>query len=296
MLHKYLRAIGFSKLNSRKELQSLLRECIEKADAKSYVSIDDETIFAEFNKEFSKGMGIAVRGEFDEENRFTYEYYFPYVIGTNLSSTEDISIERHAEKESYAGVCDDVRVGVSLIFYLQNIIPYIKLKNAKKLPIRGTSLTLSALSTQGIIMMPIEKDALAQKKNNQNKINRLKLLQEAKRGNEEAMETLSLDDMDTYSFVAKKIHKQDLFSLVDTCFMPYGVECDMYSIVGQIIACRQQENSMTKEIVHILSVECNDLVFDVCINSVDLYGEPAVGRRFKGSIWLQGFVNFPMEV
>jgi len=31
----------------------------------------------------------------------------------------------------------------------------------------------------------------------------------------------------------------------------------------------------------------------VCINAKDLIGEPEEGRRFKGVIWLQGFVNYP---
>ena len=34
------------------------------------------------------------------------------------------------------------------------------------------------------------------------------------------------------------------------------------------------------------------LLFNVCINSQDLLGEPEIGRRFKGQIWLQGTLNF----
>ena len=37
------------------------------------------------------------------------------------------------------------------------------------------------------------------------------------------------------------------------------------------------------------------MVGDRRINEKDLYGEPQVGRRFKGSIWLQGYINFPEE-
>ena len=33
-----------------------------------------------------------------------------------------------AEKEAYAGVCDEIKLGVTIIFYLQNIIPYKRLK------------------------------------------------------------------------------------------------------------------------------------------------------------------------
>ena len=35
-------------------------------------------------------------------------------------------IERHADKESFAGACDDLRIGVTLIFYLQNAAEYLQ--------------------------------------------------------------------------------------------------------------------------------------------------------------------------
>ena len=75
--------------------------------------------------------------------------------------------------------------------------------------------------------------------------------------------------------------------------MPYGVECDQYSILGEIEECKVVTNAITAEQVYIMTLNCNDLCFDVCINSEDLLGEPAVGRRFKGIIWLQGHINFP---
>ena len=49
---------------------------------------------------------------------------------------------------------------------------------------------------------------------------------------------------------------------------------------------------MTKEKIYVLTVECNNLEFDVCINEEDLIGEPEIGRRLKASIWLQGRLNF----
>ena len=46
------------------------------------------------------------------------------------------------------------------------------------------------------------------------------------------------------------------------------------------------------EELYLLVIESNDVVFEVCINKNNLLGEPLVGRRFKGTIWLQGTVNF----
>jgi hypothetical protein len=37
-----------------------------------------------------------------------------------------------------------------------------------------------------------------------------------------------------------------------------------------------------------MKIECNDIQFDVCINEKDLMGQPEIGRRFKGNIWMQG--------
>ena len=81
--------------------------------------------------------------------------------------------------------------------------------------------------------------------------------------------------------------------MVDSYFMPYGVECDQYSVLGEIKETRTVENFLTKEKVYIMRISCNDLEFDLCINDEDLLGEPAVGRRFKGNIWMQGYINFP---
>ncbi len=293
-MHRYLRAIGFSKIKSRSQVNELLAYIIRNADEKKYTSIDDtDVMFSEYSKEFTENTGIIVRGEYNEDNQFVFDYYFPYIKGIQISSYEDISIERYAEKEAYAGVCDDIKVGVTLIFYLQNVISYLKIKNAGRLPIRGTSLVLSGLSVEGRILLPIKKNKQDLKKIKEEKVNRSRLLIAAKHGDEKAMESLTLEDLDTYSNVAKKLMTQDVYTLVDSYFMPYGVECDQYSILGEIIDYEYMKNKATKEELCQMTVNCNDLIFDICINTADLVGEPEVGRRFKGVIWLQGNINFP---
>ncbi len=295
-MHRYMRAIGFSKLKNRKELQDLITDIIVNADERSYTSKDDDIIIAEFCKDFAENIGIAVCGEFDSEDKFSFDYYYPYLRGTEISSEEDVSVERHAGTESYAGICDDIKVGVSLIFYLQNMIPYIKAHNSKKLPVIGTTVTLSALSLQGKIMMPIIKNEKDKKKIKKASSNRNSLIAAARKGDEEAIENLTLEDMDTYTVISKKIQKEDVFTLVDTYFMPYGVECDHYSILGEILDCNKVTNKMTSEEIYQMTISCNDLIFNICINEKDLYGEPLAGRRFKGSIWMQGYINFPEGV
>ena len=294
-MHKFLRAVGFSQYTEKKQVQKLIRDIIIHADERSYTTVGKKTLVAEFDRNFAEDIGIAVCGEFDEDDTYSFDYYLPYLRSDLVSTAEDISIERHAAKESYAGICDDPKVGVSLIFYLQNMISYLKLQGEGKIPAKGTSLNLSALSCQGTIMMPSQKTEWQKKKIAKDAVQRNRLIQAARGGDEEAMESLTLEDMDTYTSISRKIQKADIFSLVDTYFMPYGVECDQYSVLGEITDMKLVTNGLTGEKVHILTLCCNDLNLKVAINSIDLLGEPAVGRRFKGSVWLQGQVNFPEE-
>ena len=292
-LHRFMRAIGFSEYTDRNKLKELLKKVILTADQRAYTINDEDIMLGEFSKGFAENMGITVCGEFDEEDKFTYEYYYPYLRGRGITSLEDVSVERHASRESYAGVCDDIKVGISLIFYLQNRIPYVKAHFCGELPIRGTSLTLSGLSTQGSILLPIEKDEEQKQRIRQDSANRTNLIAAARKGDEDAIEMLTMEDMDMYSTISKKIQKEDVFSIVDTYFMPYGVECDHYSVLGEIMEYSKVRNNITGEEIFLLKICCNELTFDVAINIIDMLGEPRVGRRFKGSIWLQGFINFP---
>lgn len=295
-MHKYMRAIGFSEYGDRKKLKELLTDTIMNSDKRGYTMNQEGILLGEFCKNFAENMGVAVCGEFDEEDKFIYDYYYPYLAGTGITTTEDISVERHAAKDSYAGVCDEMNLGISLIFYLRNMITYVKAQAEERLPVRGTTLTLSALSIKGSIMMAIQKDEKQKQRVQRKTKARNKLLDAARKGSEEAIETLTLEDMDTYSVISSRIQKEDVFSIVDTYFMPYGVECDQYSVLGEIVAMKLTTNQVTGEKIYILTICCNELTFDVCINIIDLFGEPQVGRRFKGIVWLQGFINFPEEI
>ena len=304
-MHKYLRAVGFSEVKNREQLQKLIGEVVTKTvvhlekeengcKATRDIVVDEENrIYAELCLDFSPEVGLCVRGEYDEENVFLYEYYFPYIKGRYISSNENITVERLAEKEAYAGVCDDIKVGVSLIFYLQNMIEYKRYKAKELLPVKGTRLLLSGLSIDGKIMMPINKNEKEKEKLRKASIERNQLIEQARRGDEQAIESLTLDDMDTYTTISRKIQKEDVFSLVDTYFMPYGVECDQYSVLGEITEVNHQKNRLTGEELIVMNIECNELSFDVCINKKDLFGEPEVGRRFKGVVWLQGTIDYP---
>ena len=92
--------------------------------------------------------------------------------------------------------------------------------------------------------------------------------------------------------ISRRIADEDVFSIVTTHFMPCGVECDHYNIMGDILDVELRENNKTGEKIYVMTIESNSIVLDVCINEQDLLGVPERGRRFRGIIWLQGLVHF----
>lgn len=287
-MHKFLKSIGFTEVN-RTEMENLLQDIVDHPDVIKVTKDSDGNEFAELSKEYGKNIGIMVRGIYDEGDVFTREYYCPYFIGTTKTTDEIVEIEKHAERESYAGVCDDIKLGVSLIFYLQNVVDYLAEYNGKSNQIKIRGAVLTGLASDGKILIPVKKVKKCEVEN-QDTNSRNQLIARAREGDENAIENLTMEDMDLYTIISRRIVHEDVLSIVDTYFMPYGIECDQYSILGDIIDYTSVENKYTGEEIYCLKISCNDLIFDVCLNKKDLLGIPEIGRRFKGNIWMQGSV------
>lgn len=285
-MHKFLRAIGFSDI-TKKDLDILIEEIKERPQLMKVTTDSEGNEFGEFSREFAPNMGIIVRGSYLEDDSFEVEYYTPYFLGSQVTTQEPIDIEKHSEKESYAGVCDDPRIGVTLIFYLQNVADYLSERKAHSSDVNGGAL-LAGLSVDGKILLPEVKKAVKAGRPSQK--DRSQLISEARDGDEDAIESLTLEDMDTYSMLSKRVMNEDILTIVSSCFMPYGIESDQYSVLAEIVDLLEIENSLTSDIIYCMKLKCNDMVFDVCINKKDLMGEPEIGRRFKGNIWMQGTV------
>lgn len=294
-MHKYLRSIGFSSYIHRKDIQKLLNEVHESPDNIEVSDLLDST-FITMEKDFGPDMGIGIFGEYDDTDRFQIEYYYPYFKSRIVSSIVPCNISRHTDRYAFSVMSEELRLGISLIFYLQNTNGYLScvtdhIPLNRKLPIH-----LSAMSNSGCILLPIRKTSTERRQSLVMARKRVNLIESARNGDESAMESLTMLDIDQYNQAAMRIQHEDLYSIVDTCFMPAGMECDQYSIIGDILEMEEIRNTITDEIVYHFLIECNDIHFALLINSKDLYGEPAVGRRFKGDVWLQGHVDFPEVV
>ena len=292
-MHSFLKVIGFDNIKTRADLEKLISYIIEEAADRRVYRTREGILFSEMSMEFAEGIGITIRGEYDsnEAGKFRLEHYFPYVCGHNVSVREEVYISKRVDTDAYTGMCDDYRIGVSLIFYLQNVIEFME-KSAVNYEPAVYPVTLSALALNGTIILPTMQDEKITKSIRADANHRTQLIAEAKKGNQEAIDSLTIDDIDLYATVSKRIRTEDVYSIVDTSFIPYGSESDNYTVLGTITDCRVIKNRQTEEELYLLSLICNQIPFELCINKKDLYGEPAPGRRFRGTIWMQGHVDF----
>ena len=275
-----------------KDVRAILRTLAKDPASVRYYQLDHDTTICEIKCEAAPGIGVAIYGEMDDRDDMEIDYYYPYLESSEVSSTEYCTLQRHIDRDTYAGMLEEYRVGLSLIFYLLNPLEYRQKKQKLNSRLKVESVCLSGLASEGIIILPVQKSEKEKEKAKVAAANRNSLIRAAEGGDESAMETLSFDDYELYNSISRRIENEDIYSIVDTSFMPSGLESDQYAMLGEITSAEKRENRFTHEYIYDLRVLCNDIIFRIGINESDLLGEPAPGRRFKGKIWLQGSANF----
>lgn len=292
-MHRFLRTVGFSEYQKKHMIDGLITDLTNKSRPEQIrkIQLDNETNLCEVRTEIAPNMGINIYGEMDETGNIKPEYYVPYMVGLIPSSNAECSIQRHTDRETYAGLLDEYKVGISLIYYLENVMEYRERK-LSRVSTDVEYVSLAGLSVKGKIILPIKK---TEKQKQMAKVamkERNNLLEAAKNGSEEAIETLTIEDIDLYSQISRRVLKEDIYSIIDSCFMPCGIECDQYSVIGTIQELETLKNCITGEDIYKMKLECNDMNFCIAINKQDLIGEPQAGRRFKGQIWMTGTAKF----
>ena len=290
-----MRAIGFGTPPKRAQINEIIENGIREPGYRAYTTDDDDedAILAQYEIPLGARFGISVCGQFDEKDQFYPEYYYPYLNSEMVSTEAEPSVETRVDNDSYAGVCEDYRVGVTLIYRLRNSIEYIKNTHTSFQPLQGVQTSLTALSLNGSVLLPIYKSDDEIRMQKEERERKAALICSAKGGNEAAAHELTAMDMDLYTDVMSHARREDIYTIVDSYLMPYGAECELYSLLGEIRSVEQLQNHITGENVLLMTIDCNGLYMDVAIHEKDLMGEPMVGRRFRGSIWMQGKLLFP---
>jgi len=289
-MHQYLDAIGFKKIFSREsEIDLMLDNLFHSHDSREAAREESPgCAFLEISKGFGPGIGIRLCGQMDPGG-FHRTYYFPYMEKRQVSLTDYVSIEKRNSGNGYTGMVDNDSLPMSILFYLQNAAFIRKRSVREKLSHTKVSIILTGLADEGKILLGhLRQDGSAADRRREEESERRKLIAAARKGSPDAIESLTMEDMDIFSMLSRRVPNEDLYSIVESSFMPCGMECDLYRVLGTILFYAKVRNSLTRQYLYQLTVDCNGIPIDVCINEQDLLGEPQVGRRFKGTIWLQG--------
>jgi len=253
---------------------------------------EENAQFAELSLDFGRGFGVTVCGTYDAEDHFHMDHYFPYLEGRNVTTREESVMCKHSGEDSFGVLCEDYRLGVSLIFYLQNSIEFMRCvdaeENAVTLPVR-----ISCLCNSGKILLPTAKTKNDILKSADESSKQIRMITEAKNGNQDAIEKLAIKELDAMTDINNRIRTEDVFSIVDTSFIPHGIDSEVYKILGIILSVEERVNMLTEEVIYAMEIYCNNMLFDLCINKEDLMGEPQIGRRIRATAWLQGHIDFP---
>lgn len=321
-MHKYLRAVGFSEYVKKSQVDDFFKENLKDENLISTYITQDMRLCGQYNLPVCNGAGISVIGEQEKDRLALIDFYYPYLKGYDYTLIQECTIEKHSDKESYAGIIDDYRLGIALIFYLTNGNVYNSLiKKHKISDIKIDKIYLSALSVSGRIILPIDKKEISGNEfSDKNKINPnyeyddIDDEDDDEDFDDSPVTTRIIGDMDDFSdgiggkpisigigiklpknpigYQESRLKNEDLYSIVETSLVPYGIECDKYQIVAEIISVNRKVNQYTDEIMVEMRVDTMGLQFNLMINEKDLDGDPLPGRRFRGVIWLLGEVEF----
>ena len=72
---------------------------------------------------------------------------------------EEVYISKRVDGDAYTGMCDDYRLGVSMIFYLQNAVDYMKARFFQEERPLYHPVTLAGLAQEGKILLPVKNQS-----------------------------------------------------------------------------------------------------------------------------------------
>ncbi len=295
-MHNYLRSIGFSAFGAKRNIDDFFKKNLTESNLLNTYKANDGRLIGQYKIPVCHDAAICVIGEEDRNQLANIDYYFPIARGYDYTLVQECTIERYSDKDSFAGIIDDHRFGIALIFYLINTNEYNRIIKSNSIKnIKIDKIYLSGLSLSGKIILPIDKKETQYKYSNyvavDTKESSIKNLKEVS-ANFDPVLNIENDDYSIYKRVNERYQSEDLYSIIETSILPYGIECDKYNIVANIISVSYKKNNYTDETIVEMRLNALGLIFTLIINEKDLVGEPKPGRRFKGNVWLQGEIEF----
>ena len=291
-----LQSVGYSKVEGVEAENRLKDELIYgfSMKRKKTVKVSETRTAVEIMCEIAPNTGVVYRGEYDKLGIFLSDCFFPAHISQRLSLKEPIMISKRMDSNAFTAMAYDYIHKIPVVFYLQNEVDmYMNYDPEGKEEVCEVYLT--AMADEGKIILPVEGTRVRVEKTSEDNYTG-DFEDDIDDPVERQISRLAERELNEYINMTSRFREEDLYSIIETTFMPCGTEVDTYTIIAKIISVESQENFNTKEEMYIMGLECNDMIMEMCINKNRLMGEPEVGRRFKGNVWLQGYVKWNKEL
>ncbi len=293
-MHEYLRAVGFQVIRTKKQSDALLDWVLSSPDFLNVVSTPQGGNVAEARRTVCPGAGIEVVGEMDDDGKVQPEIWFPYVESGLLSSTQHISFEPHSSGIGYMGMCEDERFSMALIFNVRNPVELVREESDRSFH-HEREVYLTALAKDGTVLLPLyEKCKVTSDGRTDSSEEFSEDLPEGFSEEPDLREMFSAADVGAVPSpeeVYNYIRKNDIYTLVQSFFMPHGMSSDTYYFMGEIRSVQLCENRISREKFYRLIVVTNGMPLTLAVNEKDLTGVPEVGYRIKCHAWLSGDIR-----
>ena len=283
IMNLYARSIGFRDWSASEE-ERFIVSAMENVDEAETAEVNKEVnrLTLLISTSYSYTTGIYLHCDIRDKS-LNYNMHYPYVCSGKGKVRKTFFVRRRNMDEGFIAYVSSEKLSNAICFHLINMNDLILYLTDRKmiteedllkegigkinsLVLEDINVRLSGLARYGVIILASGDNA--------------KMPNYVRQGVTPTREDLWV-----------RAYKEDAMSLINTTFMPDGTEQDSYYIIGNIISVKEERNIFTNEKFFLLELEtCGENV-TVAINKQDLVGVPKAGRRFKGTVWLQGFAE-----
>lgn len=285
-MDRFIDAVGLKDVSDT-ELKKLYREIEESPDIEIETESDGEKR-VELKKYLTDGAGIIIRGFIGTDGVYARNEVFPFCESSTASvdSESDLDIYELKNTTGRLSKTNVPMIACPIYGYIQNLYEVSDGENlTEPNNMLYNGMAFGALSDSGMILLPKGESEDDELKSIENR--RKKLRKEFFYGKDEAYKELTLTEMKIYSKIDGQVGDKGVYGLLNTTFMPRGIESDLYFVIAVIEDYDDVVIELTGQHLYRMYLNSCGLEYELMINSSQLVGEPQIGRRFKGLVWMQ---------
>ncbi len=250
----------------------------EKDLYKEWSNSDFEKII-DVKRRYTEDVSILIRSTLNTENALDVRLFIVSAEHGSFNRSENVRVSYNSDNIVAVAYTESEKTGTPINFVVNNVEEYEEAVNYES---KVSGVYLSAFSSDAMIVLPIdEEESEAAIESGEDMVNKVL--------GGDATDDDFLDDM---TMIRELLKTEDVLSVLEVYFFPIQDFDTMYSALGTILEVDKARIRYSENFLYKLKIRTMGLVIDVFVNEKNLLGEPSVGMRFKGNIWLHGRIAF----